>query len=73
VKDTTDGFSRFYALRIRRQRTAALPAGLCLGALAAHAQNGPFLYVPNSGSSNVSVVDTSANSVPFAPIPVGPG
>ena len=54
-----------------------LLAGLCLDALAAHAQNGPFLYVPSNlqppSKPGVSVVDTSTNSVPFAAIPEGPG
>jgi fibronectin-binding autotransporter adhesin len=58
---------------------AALLAGASIGVLAvlasspARAQTGPFLYVPDSGSSVVSIVDTSTNTVPFSPIPVGPG
>ena len=57
-ESTMEWFSQFYLLGIRRQSMAAL---LFLFALTAHAQTGPFLYVPNSGSSDVSVVDTSTN------------
>ena len=63
--------------RRKARAVAALLAGLYLGALAAHAQNGPFLYVPSNVKVTpplgVSVVDTSTNTVPFAPIPAGPG
>src|SRR5260370_28113003 len=39
----------------------------------AQAQSGPFLYVPNVGDNNVSVVDTSTNLVASSAIPVGNG
>jgi YVTN family beta-propeller protein len=42
-----------------------------LAATSAHAQQGPFLYVPNSGSNDLFVVDTSTNSVTAGPIPMG--
>jgi YVTN family beta-propeller protein/autotransporter-associated beta strand protein len=57
----------------RLSSRAALLAGLYLYSFAAYGQTGPFLYVPNSGSSDVSVIDTFNNSTPFAPIAVGPG
>jgi hypothetical protein len=47
---------------------AALLGGVWLGALAAfatddaQAQQGPFLYVPNSGSNSVTVIDTPTNT-----------
>jgi YVTN family beta-propeller protein len=47
---------------------AALLGGVWLGALAAfapdgaHAQQGPFLYVPNNGSDSVTVIDTPTNA-----------
>jgi YVTN family beta-propeller protein/autotransporter-associated beta strand protein len=47
---------------------AALLGGVWLGALAAfatddaHAQQGPFLYVPNQGSNSVTVIDTPTNT-----------
>ncbi len=57
--------------------SGATLGGLYLCMFAAHAQNGPFLYVPSNVSVTpplgVSVVDTSTNTVPFAPIPAGPG
>ena len=59
MKSTTD---RFYLLRIRRQSTAALLAKVSLCALAAHAQKGLFLYMPNNVRSGVSVVDTEVGS-----------
>ena len=84
-----DNFARFIwesqassisSARHRQNRmTAALLAGVSWGIAgllvsgAAQAQSGPFLYVPDSASSNVSVIDTSTNSVPFSAIPVGPG
>jgi outer membrane autotransporter protein len=68
-----DWLSRFDLLRLRRQSAALLLANLFVGVFAAHAQNGPFLYVPTNLRPGVSVVDTSTNSVPFAAIPAGPG
>jgi YVTN family beta-propeller protein len=58
---------------------AALLGGVWLGALAAfatndaHAQQGPFLYVPNSGavSNSVTVIDTPTNTSVPPPIAVG--
>jgi YVTN family beta-propeller protein len=47
---------------------AALLGGVWPGALAAfatddaHAQQGPFLYVPNQGSNSVTVIDTPTNT-----------
>jgi YVTN family beta-propeller protein/autotransporter-associated beta strand protein len=60
-------------LFLRRQDTTLQLVNLFLCALTAHAQNGPFLYVPTNLQPGVSVVDTSTNSVPFAAIPAGPG
>ena len=59
----------------RHPRRAALLAGVSLGAVAAlglgdaRAQQGPLLYVPG-GVGDVSVVDTSKNTVIGGPIPV---
>ena len=59
----------------RHPRRAALLTGASLGAVAAlglgdaRAQQGPFLYVPG-GVGDVSVVDTSKNTVIGGPIPV---
>jgi YVTN family beta-propeller protein/autotransporter-associated beta strand protein len=36
---------------------------LALGCHPASAQSGPFVYVPNTGSNNTSVIDTSTNAV----------
>jgi outer membrane autotransporter protein len=56
----------------------ALLAWVSLGAVVAllapdavRAQSGPFLYVPNSGDSNVSVIDTPTNTTVPATIAVG--
>ena len=38
---------------------------------AVQAQQGPFAYVPNAGSNNISIIDTSTNTVASAAIPVG--
>jgi len=62
---------------LRGRTAAALLAGVGLGAIAAlgcgaaQAQSGPFLYVPQLNSNNISVVDTSTNLVAPAAIPVG--
>ena len=56
---------------------AALLGGVWLGALAAfatddaHAQQGPFLYVPNGSSSSVTVIDTPTNTTVPPAIGVG--
>jgi YVTN family beta-propeller protein len=56
---------------------AALLGGVWLGALAAfatddaHAQQGPFLYVPNGGSNSVTVIDVPTNTTVPPAIPVG--
>jgi YVTN family beta-propeller protein/autotransporter-associated beta strand protein len=56
---------------------AALLGTVWLGALApfatddAHAQQGPFLYVPNGGSNSVTVIDTPANTTVPPAIAVG--
>ena len=56
---------------------AALLGGVCLGAVAvlvpnaAQAQQGPFLYVPNGNSNNVSVIDTPTNTTVPPTISVG--
>ena len=56
---------------------AALLGGVWLGALAAfatddaHAQQGPFLYVPNFGSNSVTVIDTPTNTTVPPAILVG--
>src|SRR5262245_52375959 len=56
---------------------AALLGGVWLGALAAcatddaHAQQGPFLYVPNNGSNSVTVIDTPTNTTVPPAIAVG--
>src|SRR5205823_13392112 len=61
-----------------RATRAALLGGAWLGALAmlapdaAQAQQGPFVYVPNSGDGTVSVIDTPTNAVAPTAIPVGP-
>jgi YVTN family beta-propeller protein/autotransporter-associated beta strand protein len=55
----------------------ALLGGVWLGALAAgategaHAQQGPFLYVPNSASNSVTVIDTPTNTTVPPAIAVG--
>src|SRR5207253_3040059 len=57
---------------------AALLGGAWLGALAmlapdaAQAQEGPFVYFPNSGDGTVSVIDTPTNAVAPSAITVGP-
>jgi outer membrane autotransporter protein len=57
---------------------AALLGGAWLGVLAvlapdaAQAQEGPFVYVPNSGDGTVSVIDTPTNAVAPTGITVGP-
>jgi YVTN family beta-propeller protein len=38
---------------------------------ALRAQEGPFVYVPNSGDGTVSVIDTPTNAVAPTAIPVG--
>ena len=56
---------------------AALLGCAWLGALAmlvpdaVQAQQGPFVYVPNLNSSDVSVIDTPTNTVAPTTIPVG--
>ena len=61
----------------RAMTRAALLGGVWLGALAAfatddaHAQQGPFLYVPNSGSNRVTVIDTPTNTTVPPAIGVG--
>jgi YVTN family beta-propeller protein len=51
---------------------AALLAGSSLAAVEmAQAQQGPFVYVPNVGSNNVSVIDTSTNTTVPPAIAVG--
>jgi outer membrane autotransporter protein len=58
---------------------AALLGGVWLGALAAgaidgaHAQQGPFLYVPNSASNSVTVIDTPTNTTVPPAISLGVG
>ena len=42
-----------------------------IGADVAQAQEGPFIYVPNLNSNDVSVIDTPTNTVAPATIPVG--
>jgi outer membrane autotransporter protein len=37
------------------------------------AQSGPFLYVPSSGSGDLSIIDTPTNTAAFGPIPLSPG
>jgi YVTN family beta-propeller protein/autotransporter-associated beta strand protein len=65
--------------RLMTRRAEALLAGVSLGAIvalscgAAQAQSGPFLYVPNTISGNVSVVDTSTNLPVGSAVPVGTG
>lgn len=56
----------------RGMRAALLMCALAtIVPCAAQAQQGPFAYVPNLGSNNVSVIDTSTNSVASPAIPVG--
>jgi YVTN family beta-propeller protein/autotransporter-associated beta strand protein len=61
----------------RRATRAALLGGAWLSALAmlapdaAHAQQGPFVYVPNLDSNNVTVIDTPTNAVAPTAITVG--
>jgi YVTN family beta-propeller protein len=51
---------------------AALLAGSSLAAVdMAQAQQGPFVYVPNVGNNNVSVIDTSTNTTVPPAIAVG--
>src|ERR1700730_10987785 len=51
---------------------AALLAGSSLAAVEmAQAQQGPFVYVPNVGNNNVSVIDTSTNTTVPPAIAVG--
>ena len=58
-------------------RRAALLSGICLAAMAlvgadvALAQEGPLIYVPNLNGNNVTVIDTSTNTVLPVTIPVG--
>jgi YVTN family beta-propeller protein/autotransporter-associated beta strand protein len=60
-----------------RATRAALLGGAWLGALAmlaldaAQAQEGPFVYFPNSGDGTVSVIDTPTNAVAPSAITVG--
>src|SRR5215831_19288522 len=61
----------------RAMTRAALLGGVWLGALAAfatndaHAQQGPFLYVPNFGSDSVTVIDTPPSTTVPPAITVG--
>src|SRR5215831_14142690 len=61
----------------RAMTRAALLGGVWLGALAAfatndaHAQQGPFLYVPNQLSDSVTVIDTPTNTTVPPAIAVG--
>ena len=58
-------------------RRAALLSGICLAAIAlvgadvALAQEGPLIYVPNLNGNDVTVIDTSTNTVLPVTIPVG--
>ena len=53
--------------------SGAINVALALTSGAAQAQSGPFLYVPNSGSSTLSIIDTSTNLVVSGAIPVSAG
>jgi hypothetical protein len=67
MKSTTDRFSRFCHLRVRRQGMAALLTGFCLGALAAQAQNAIWNVTVSSDWN------TPANwTPPLAATPTGP-
>ena len=65
--------------RLLRRTAAALLGGgslwtlVVLASVAARAQSGPFLYVPNSSPNTVSVIDTSTNTTTSPAIPVGNG
>jgi fibronectin-binding autotransporter adhesin len=50
---------------------AATLASLVSLAASAHAQSGPFVYVPNEVSGSVSVIDTPTNTVAGSTISVG--
>jgi YVTN family beta-propeller protein len=60
-----------------RSTCAALLGGAWLGALvmlvphSARAQEGPFVYFPNSGDGTVSIIDTPTNAVAPSAITVG--
>jgi YVTN family beta-propeller protein len=70
-------FGTLRAGRTRSRRTAHLLAGAAVGVLAAfacgtaRAQQGPFLYVPDSLNNTVTVIDTSTNAVVPPGIPTG--
>jgi YVTN family beta-propeller protein/autotransporter-associated beta strand protein len=66
-------FTNCQAAEVRFRRRAGLRAALlagvgavaALGSVKAQAQQGPFLYVPNGGDNNVSVINTpTGTSVP---------
>src|ERR1700680_1671329 len=57
-----------------RVRAALMASTVLVPVLAggtAQAQSGPFLYVPNFGSANVSVINTSTNLVTGSAVAVG--
>ena len=71
------GSTRLAAIMRPTATRAALLGGVWLGALAAfatddaHAQQGPFLYVPNAGGSSVTVIDAPTNTTVPPAIAVG--
>jgi YVTN family beta-propeller protein/autotransporter-associated beta strand protein len=60
-----------FAVRPRLRVAAAAIIIVLFAADAGHAQTGPLLYVPNSGSNNVTVIDTSSNTALASTIAVG--
>ena len=51
--------------------SVSLVAMALVGGAGAQAQEGPFVYVPNLNSNDVSIIDTATNTVAPATIPVG--
>ena len=64
MKNITDGFSRFYLPRIWWQSIAALLLGLCLSALAAHAQNNDNATWVGRASDWNTATNWNPNQVP---------
>ncbi|WP_245283921.1 hypothetical protein [Bradyrhizobium sp. Cp5.3] len=60
--------------RLLHQSAIGLAAALALtleSLATAHAQSGPFVYVPNDNDNTVSVIDSTTNAVTGATIDVG--
>jgi YVTN family beta-propeller protein/autotransporter-associated beta strand protein len=76
TSSASEAGQRRFTLTLRRLCVlagASLAALVALGCGGAQAQSGPFLYVPNFSSANVSVVDTSTNLVTGSAVAVGNG